>query len=69
MDVEEEEEWVEGDIVVRRSCLAPRGTGDDCLSLNILQSICTIGGNFCCFIIDYWSCDSVTIERHPKPYK
>ncbi|KAB5511953.1 hypothetical protein DKX38_028981 [Salix brachista] len=55
----DEKERVEGDtgpmLMVRRSCLAPRGIEDDWLRTNVFQSTCTIGGKVCQFIIDLGS--------------
>ncbi|KAB5533745.1 hypothetical protein DKX38_016831 [Salix brachista] len=82
--VYDEEERVEGDtgpmLMVRRSCLAPRGVEDDWLRTNVFQSTCTISGKVCQFIIDSGSCENVvsdevvrklhmTTKPHPKPYK
>ncbi|KAK0601177.1 hypothetical protein LWI29_021945 [Acer saccharum] len=79
-----EEEHLDGDcgplLVVRRSCLAPRGGDDDWLRTNVFQSTCTIGGKICRFIVDSGSCENViseetvrklqlVTEAHPRPYK
>ncbi|KAJ0735706.1 putative nucleotidyltransferase, Ribonuclease H [Helianthus annuus] len=83
-ETEYEEEVVTGDVgvnlVVRRSCYAPKADGDDWLKHNIFHSTCTILGKVCTFVIDSGSCDNLISEEavqklalktesHPKPYK
>jgi hypothetical protein len=78
------EERLEGDtgpvLMIRRSCLAPRGVEDDWLRTNVFQSTCTISGKVCRFIVDSGSCENVVSEEvvrklhlatesHPRPYK
>ncbi|GJV46316.1 putative reverse transcriptase domain-containing protein [Tanacetum coccineum] len=79
-----EEEVVSGDVgvnlMVRHSCLTPKAVGDDWLKHNIFQSICTILGKVCTFVVDPGSCDNLISEEAvqklglktencPKPYK
>ncbi|KAB5511963.1 hypothetical protein DKX38_028991 [Salix brachista] len=63
----DEKERVEGDtgpmLMVRRSCLAPRGIEDDWLRTNVFQSTCTIGGKVCQFIIDLGSFKVVLLPK------
>lgn len=79
------EEFVRGDegplLVVRRTCLAPRGVENNgWLRNNIFQSTCTINGKVCRLVIDSGSCENVISEdainklsletqQHPQPYK
>jgi hypothetical protein len=82
--VYDEEERLEGDagsmLMIRRSCLAPRGVEDDWMRTNVFQSTCTISRKVCRFIVDSGSCENIvfeevvrkllmTIESHPRPYK
>ncbi|GJV41642.1 putative reverse transcriptase domain-containing protein [Tanacetum coccineum] len=83
-DHQYEEEIMSGDVgvnlIVRRSCLTPKVSGDDWLKNNIVQSTCTILGKVCTFVVDSRSCDNLIseeavqklglkTENHPKPYK
>ncbi|XP_031404486.1 uncharacterized protein LOC116213611 [Punica granatum] len=79
-----EEEVMIGDtgtaLVIKRSCLTPKVVDDNWLRHNIFQSMCTILGKVCRFIIDAGSCENIVsaevvkklglkAEKHPKPYK
>ncbi|GER55636.1 retrotransposon protein [Striga asiatica] len=80
-----EEEHLCGDeglaLVLRRSCLAPRvfDTTESLKRHHIFESMCTVSGRVCRFIIDSGSCENVVaqdaVERlhlstvpHPQPY-
>ena len=82
---DDEEEIVSGDegtnLLMRRSCLTPKHVEDSSwLRTNIFQSICTILGKVCRFVIDAGSRDNMIseeavkklglkTEKHPRPYK
>ena len=81
---EGDDEVLEGDmgpaLVVQWMCLTFHVNGDEWLSSNIFQSICTIHGKVCYFVIDAGSCENIVsteamqklgvkTEAHPKPYK
>ncbi|XP_026383818.1 uncharacterized protein LOC113279341 [Papaver somniferum] len=67
-------------LMLRRVCLAPRGTDINPQRHNLFHSKCTIGGKVCKFIIDSGSRENVIAEEvvnklqlstelHPNPYK
>ncbi|XP_026416607.1 uncharacterized protein LOC113312054 [Papaver somniferum] len=67
-------------LMLRRVCLAPRGTNFNPQQHNLFHSKCIIGGKVCKFIIDSGSSENVIAEEvvnklqlstelHPKPYK
>ncbi|XP_026420700.1 uncharacterized protein LOC113316766 [Papaver somniferum] len=67
-------------LMLRRVCLAPRGTDINPQRHNLFHSKCTIGGKVCNFIIDSGSSENVIAEEvvtklqlstelHPNPYK
>ncbi|CAA0833578.1 F-box associated ubiquitination effector family protein, partial [Striga hermonthica] len=83
-DTGELEEYVYGDVgtalVLRRTCLSPRGSTDSPRERHhLFLSTCTIGSKVCRFIIDSGSCENVisqeavdklqlATEPHPQPY-
>ncbi|CAA7021374.1 unnamed protein product [Microthlaspi erraticum] len=77
-------EQLEGDrgkiLVVRRVCFAPATAEEPWLRTNLFQSMCTIKGKICRFVIDSGSSNNVISEdavrklglkreAHPRPYK
>ncbi|GKD98655.1 hypothetical protein Tco_1382552 [Tanacetum coccineum] len=66
-DDQYKEEVVTGDVgvnlMVRSSCLTPQAVGDDWLKHNIFQSICTILGKVCIFVVDPGNCDNLIAEE------
>lgn len=81
---DEETEELEADeglmLMVRRTCLTPKVSGEAPQRKNLLSSSCTINGKVCTFIIDSGSSENViaesavpkldlVIEPHLYPYK